>query len=198
MKARGLKHGAVEDKLVPAGLRKLARLCGAGFFGRVIGFRLEFGWWVFDGIEETLPAAELELPQGRRRRADPRYVSALALRDREHRSARSRRVVTALATATPERVDERGERYAVDVEDHAATLVELESRRDRHHHRVVGDAGAARRPPDLPDRRHQRLGRRRAAPVLRTSRRARRRRTAHFNPIATDLGVDYREPAGTR
>jgi predicted dehydrogenase len=38
-----------------------------------------------------------------------------------------RRVVSAAWTAVPERVDERGCRYDVDVEDSAATLVELES-----------------------------------------------------------------------
>ena len=43
----------------------------------------------------AVPAAELELPQDGRRRAHPRHVSALALRDREHarpdRGASSRR-----------------------------------------------------------------------------------------------------------
>jgi predicted dehydrogenase len=38
-----------------------------------------------------------------------------------------RRVVTSAATTAPERVDEAGARYAVDVEDQAATLVELVS-----------------------------------------------------------------------
>src|SRR5580704_11396421 len=52
MEARGLKHAAVEDKQYLPGLRKLAKLAESGFFGRVIGFRLEFGWWVFDGVEE--------------------------------------------------------------------------------------------------------------------------------------------------
>ena len=50
-KARGLKHGAVEDKLCLPGLQKLSRLAASDFFGRVVGFRIEFGWWVFDGTE---------------------------------------------------------------------------------------------------------------------------------------------------
>jgi len=37
------------------------------------------------------------------------------------------RVSSAAWTATPERIDEQGSRYAVDVEDAAATLVELEN-----------------------------------------------------------------------
>src|SRR3954470_24062609 len=51
MKERGLKHGAVEDKLGLPGLQKLWRLATSDFFGRVTGFRIEFGWWVFDGTE---------------------------------------------------------------------------------------------------------------------------------------------------
>ncbi|MEK9902081.1 MAG: Gfo/Idh/MocA family oxidoreductase, partial [Rhodospirillaceae bacterium] len=48
---QGLRHGAVEDKLFLPGFRKLHHLVEQGFFGRIVGFRLEFGWWVFDGIE---------------------------------------------------------------------------------------------------------------------------------------------------
>src|SRR6185503_13896540 len=50
-KARGLKAGAVEDKLYLPGLAKLAKLAASDFFGRVTGFRIEFGWWVFDGTK---------------------------------------------------------------------------------------------------------------------------------------------------
>ena len=32
-------------------LQKLARLTRSGELGRIVGFRLEFGWWVFDGTE---------------------------------------------------------------------------------------------------------------------------------------------------
>ena len=48
---RDLKAGAVEDKLYLPGLQKLAKLAASDFFGRVTGFRIEFGWWVFDGTE---------------------------------------------------------------------------------------------------------------------------------------------------
>ena len=51
IEARGLKHGAVEDKLGLPGLQKLSQLARSGFFGRVTGFRIDFGWWVFDGTE---------------------------------------------------------------------------------------------------------------------------------------------------
>ena len=45
----GIKHGAVQDKLFLPGLRKLDMLRHAGFFGRMLSLRLEFGYWVFEG-----------------------------------------------------------------------------------------------------------------------------------------------------
>ena len=50
-RSRGLKHGAVEHKIFLPGLKKLTTLTKQGFFGRITGFALEFGWWVFDGTE---------------------------------------------------------------------------------------------------------------------------------------------------
>ena len=124
--ARGLKHGAVEDKLYLPGLRKLARVMGDGALGRVVGFRLDFGWWVFDGVE-----APTQRPSWNYRRADGgglvldmfphwRYVLEGLL-------GRIRRVAAATSTGVPERVDEAGERYRVDVDDSASALIELES-----------------------------------------------------------------------
>ena len=124
--ARGVKHGAVEDKLGLPGLAKLAKLAASEFFGRVVGFRIEFGWWVFDGTE--IPS---QRPSWNYRRATGgglildmyphwRYVI-------ENMLGPMRRVVTSLATAQPQRIDEQGARYAVDVEDSASTLIELES-----------------------------------------------------------------------
>ena len=124
--ARGLKHGAVEDKLYLPGFRKLARVLSEGTLGRIVGFKLEFGWWVFDGVE-----APTQRPSWNYRRATGgglvldmfphwRYVIEGLL-------GRIRRVAAATSTAIPERVDERGERYQVDVEDGASALVELES-----------------------------------------------------------------------
>ncbi|MFL6665125.1 MAG: Gfo/Idh/MocA family protein, partial [Rhizobacter sp.] len=45
----GVKHGAVQDKLFLPGLRKLDMLRRAGFFGRMLAVRIEFGYWVFEG-----------------------------------------------------------------------------------------------------------------------------------------------------
>jgi predicted dehydrogenase len=123
--ARGLKHGAVEDKQYLPGMCKLRALTQAGFFGRVTGFRLEFGWWVFDGFDEPCqrPSWNYRMPGGGLMLdmyAHFRYLI-------EGMLGPIRSVTTLAATAVPERVDEAGSRYAVDVEDQAATLVELAS-----------------------------------------------------------------------
>jgi predicted dehydrogenase len=122
-----LKAGAVEDKVHLPGMQKLARLTQSGALGRIVGFRLEFGWWVFDGTDR--PG---QRPSWNYRREGGggglildmyphwRYVIETII-------GRIARVSSAQWTAVPERLDERGERYRVDVEDAAATLVELEN-----------------------------------------------------------------------
>jgi predicted dehydrogenase len=188
-RARGLKAGAVEDKLYLPGLQKLSKLAASDFFGRVTGFRIEFGWWVFDGTEVTC-----QRPSWNYRRKDGgglildmyphwRYVI-------ENTLGPIGRVVCSLSTATPERVDERGARYTVDVEDSAATLVELES----------GAIGAILSSWATRVRRDDLLtfqidGTRGSAIAglhkCWTTTNAATPRTAYFN-IATDMGVDYR------
>ena len=124
--ARGVKHGAVEDKLGLPGLQKLMHVVKSGFLGRIVGFRVEFGWWVFDGTEVPCqrPSWNYQRASGGGLILDMyphwRYVIEGLL-------GPMRRVVTALATATPERIDEQGARYPVDVEDTASTIVELEN-----------------------------------------------------------------------
>ncbi len=121
---RGCKHGVVEDKLHLPGLQKLAALTTRGDLGRIVSFQLEFGWWVFDGTEQRCQRPSWNY------RADGggifldmyphwRYVIETLI-------GRVARVASSAWTATPERVDERGERYRVMVEDSAATLVEAE------------------------------------------------------------------------
>ena len=126
MTARGLKHGAVEDKQYLPGLRKLRALAQAGFFGRVVGFRLEFGWWVFDGFDEPCQRSSWNY----RKAGGGGLLLDMYSHFRyliEGVVGPIRRVVTSAGTAVPERVDETGGRYAVDVEDQAVTLVELAS-----------------------------------------------------------------------
>ena len=57
-KAR-VKHGVVQDKLWLPGLLKLAKLRDAGFFGKILSVRGEFGYWVFEGDPQSgRPAAQ--------------------------------------------------------------------------------------------------------------------------------------------
>ncbi len=46
---KGVRNGVVMDKLFLPGLIKLAMLRKAGFFGRMLAMRSEFGYWVFEG-----------------------------------------------------------------------------------------------------------------------------------------------------
>ena len=48
-RARGVKHGVVQDKLWLPGLMKLADLKARRFFGRILSVRGEFGYWVYEG-----------------------------------------------------------------------------------------------------------------------------------------------------
>jgi predicted dehydrogenase len=189
MNARGLKHGAVEDKLGLPGLAKLARLAASDFFGRITGFRIEFGWWVFDGAEVPgqRPSWNYRRKTGGGLILDmyPHWRYMI-----ENTLGPIRRVITAMSTATPHRVDERGDRYDPDVEDNASTLVELETgaigtilsswatrvrRDDLLTFQIDGSRGSAI------------AGLHRC--YITTS--AQTPRTAHFS-IATDLNIDYR------
>lgn len=122
--AKGLKHGAVEDKLFLPGFRKLSHLMENGFFGRVVSFKLDFGWWVFDGIEaeSQRPSWNYQKSGGGGLLSDMhphwRYVIEGILGPIAH-------VACAAWTAQPERIDEDGKRYTVDVEDATATLLEM-------------------------------------------------------------------------
>lgn len=124
-RSRNLRHGAVEDKVFLPGLQKLAQLADRKFFGRVTGFRLDFGWWVFDGFER-----KSQRPSWNYQRSGGgltmdmyphwRYVIESIL-------CPIRRIVAATATAIPQRADESGVPYAVDVDDTSLTLAELEN-----------------------------------------------------------------------
>ena len=122
---RGLKHGAVEDKVHLPGLAKLAALTGSGALGRIVGFRLEFGWWVFDGSDRPC-----QRPSWNYRAGGGGLILDMYPHWRyviETIVGRIARVASSEWIATPERIDEQGVRYDVAVEDSAATLVELEN-----------------------------------------------------------------------
>jgi predicted dehydrogenase len=187
--AKGLKHGAVEDKLYLPGLQKLSKLAASDFFGRIVGFRIEFGWWVFDGTEVPCqrPSWNYKKKEGGGLILDMyphwRYVI-------ENMLGPIRRVVTSMSTATPERIDERGARYDVDVEDNASTLIELESGATG----VILSSWATRvRRDDLLTVQIDGTNASAIAGLHRcwTTTNAQTPRTAHFN-IVTDMNIDYR------
>src|SRR5207302_7444049 len=124
---RGVKHGVVQDKLFLPGMRKLKRLVDDGFFGRILSVRGEFGYWVSEGDGE--PA---QRPSWNYRREDGggivldmfahwRYLL-------DHTFGAVRAVQCTGATHIPERVDERGQRYAATADDAAYATFVLKAR----------------------------------------------------------------------
>ncbi len=121
----GVKNGVVQDKLFLPGLRKLRRLIDAGFFGRILSVRGEFGYWVFEG--DGLPA---QRPSWNYRNADGggiildmlchwRYVL-----DDLFGTVKS--VSCTGATHIPRRWDEQNRPYDADADDAAYATFELE------------------------------------------------------------------------
>jgi len=114
----------VQDKLFLPGLRKLRKLYDANFFGRVLSIRLDFGWWVFDGELDRAqrPSWNYRKETGGGLVLDMfahwRYIFDRLLGEIKAVSCRH-------ATSQPQRRDEAGHSYDVDVEDHAFANFEL-------------------------------------------------------------------------
>ena len=123
--AAGLKHGVIQDKLFLPGFAKLLFVRHAGFFGRVLSIRIEAGSWIFDGSTQAC-----QRPSWNYKRSEG---GGLALDMMAHwrymvdrLAAPITAVCAAMTTAIPERVDEHGRRYHVDVEDTSHALLRLE------------------------------------------------------------------------
>ena len=114
----GVKHGVVQDKLFLPGIRKLKRLVDAGFFGRILSVRGEFGYWVFEGDWQAAqrPSWNYRSEDGGGIIADMfchwRYVL-------DHTFGDVTAVQCTGATHIPERVDEKGRRYRATADDAA-------------------------------------------------------------------------------
>jgi predicted dehydrogenase len=124
-KAAGIKHGVVQDKLFLPGLRKLKLLIDAGFFGRILSVRGEFGYWVFEGDLQPIqrPSWNYRAEEGGGIILDMlchwRYVL-----DNVFGTVRS---VSCLgATHIPERWNEAGQKYRATADDAAYATFELE------------------------------------------------------------------------
>ncbi len=124
--AKGVKHGVVEDKLFLPGLEKLKLARAQGLIGRVLQFRLDFGYWIFTGhdVPTQRPSWNYRRGEGGGLLLDMyphwRYVVEGVLGPIDS-------VVSTAWTAIPERIDEAGKPYAVDTDDSNATLVRLKS-----------------------------------------------------------------------
>jgi len=117
-KKAGVKNGVVQDKLFLPGILKLRRLIDAGFFGRILSVRGDFGYWVFEGEWQTA-----QRPSWNYRKEQEggiildmfchwRYVL-------DHTFGTVQAVSCTGATHVAERVDEEGKRYKCTAEDAA-------------------------------------------------------------------------------
>ncbi|MFS0758233.1 Gfo/Idh/MocA family oxidoreductase [Noviherbaspirillum sp. 1P10PC] len=120
----GLKHGAVQDKLFLPGLRKLDMLRRAGFFGKMLAVRIEFGYWVFEGDLQPI-----QRPSWNYRKEDGggmildmmchwRYVLDNLFGEVQSISCLG-------ATHIPKRWDESGKPYEATADDAAYATLEL-------------------------------------------------------------------------
>jgi predicted dehydrogenase len=124
-KAAGVKHGVVQDKVFLPGFHKLRKVRDAGFFGRILSVRLEFGWWVFDG--ELFPSQRSSWNYKKREGGGLildmfphwRYILENLVGNIEAVSCRK-------TTQVPKRRDERGDPYDVDVEDEVFATLQIE------------------------------------------------------------------------
>ncbi|HMN79392.1 MAG TPA: Gfo/Idh/MocA family oxidoreductase [Burkholderiaceae bacterium] len=120
----GVKHGAVQDKLFLPGLRKLDMLRRAGFFGRMLSVRIEFGYWVFEGDLQPIqrPSWNYRQEDGGGMILDMvchwRYVL-------DNLFGEVRSVSCLGATHIPRRWDEAGKPYAATADDAAYGTFEL-------------------------------------------------------------------------
>ncbi len=120
----GLKHGAVQDKLFLPGLRKLDMLRRAGFFGKMLSVRIEFGYWVFEGDLQPIqrPSWNYRTEDGGGIILDMichwRYVLDNLFGEVQSISCLG-------ATHIPQRWDESGKAYTATADDAAYATLEL-------------------------------------------------------------------------
>jgi predicted dehydrogenase len=127
----GVKHGAVQDKLFLPGLRKLDMLRKAGFFGKMLSVRIEFGYWVFEGDLQPI-----QRPSWNYRKEDGggiildmvchwRYVL-------DNLFGEVQSVSCLGATHIPTRWDEANKPYACTADDAAYATFELKGHQGEH------------------------------------------------------------------
>jgi predicted dehydrogenase len=121
----GIRNGAVQDKLFLPGLLKLRMLRDAGFFGRMLSVRGEFGYWVFEGDLQPpqRPSWNYRAEEGGGIILDMmchwRYVL-------DNLFGEVKSVSCLGATHIPRRFDENGAPYAATADDASYATFELE------------------------------------------------------------------------
>jgi predicted dehydrogenase len=124
-RAAGIVNGVVHDKIYLPGLIKLKRLVDAGFFGRILSVRGDFGYWVFEGdlIPSQRPSWNYRAEDGGGIVLDMYAHWNYVL---EHIFGSVRAVMTKAVTHIPQRWDEQGKPYAATADDAAYGIFELE------------------------------------------------------------------------
>ena len=120
----GLKHGVIQDKLFLPGFAKLLFVRNSGFFRRILSIRIDAGSWIFDGKTQ-----ECQRPSWNYKRAEGGGIALDMMAHWQYMIDRLVAPITGvcalLATAIPERVDEQGRTYPVDVEDTSHALLQM-------------------------------------------------------------------------
>ncbi len=123
--AHGVKSGVVQDKLYLPGLRKLRMLKDAGYFGRILSVRGEFGYWVFEGdLQPT------QRPSWNYRKAEGGGIILDMLPHWRYVLDNLFGAVEAVsclgATHITDRFDENGKPYKADADDSAYATFQLQ------------------------------------------------------------------------
>jgi predicted dehydrogenase len=126
----GVKHGVIQDKLFLPGYGKLLAVSQSGFFGRILSVKIDAGSWIFDGTEENSGGQECQRPSWNYKKAEGGGLALDMMAHWRYMIDRLAAPVTGvcalMSTAIPERIDEAGNRYKVDVEDTNYALVKLQ------------------------------------------------------------------------
>jgi predicted dehydrogenase len=122
----GVTAGVVHDKLYLPGLVKLRRLGDEGFFGRILSLRGEFGYWVFEGDQQSAqrPSWNYRKEDGGGMTTDMFCHWNYVL---EGIIGKVLSVNANTVTHIPTRWDERGEAYPATADDAAYGIFELET-----------------------------------------------------------------------
>jgi predicted dehydrogenase len=121
----GVKQGVVQDKLFLPGIRKLRQLIDAGFFGRILSVRGDFGYWVFEGDDQPSQRPSWNY----KKEEDGGIILDMFCHWRyvlDHTFGTVQAVSCTGATHIPERIDELGARYQCTADDAAYGVFELE------------------------------------------------------------------------